>query len=309
MVVSIPCWWRYKSIPSACTSFRNPIGSCKLRRSRSTLQHAAELDGDHYEILTPAADALAGKYPLAATLVLRAMIDFSLTPARSSRYRHAARHLIECTSLASTVQDFGTFEAHDAYIGRLRHEHVVFLEPDFFKEVFLGVVAFSVTRCEIASNDDPSKTLDPFALSMTKARTGWGHGWTRFCTNLLGDLRPAAMGARLPTPVVAEARPMPPDDRVRLDDDDSIKQRCLPATKPDEEPAVDGGEPGLGGRSAPQDVELMPKEDDLSLQARSRPERRGQNVRQQAEERDHLGSAYPNYTPRTVWIGFSVGTP
>jgi hypothetical protein len=51
------------------------------------------------------------------------MIDFSLTKARSSRYGHAARHLIECTSLASTVQDFGTFEAHDAYIGRLHREH------------------------------------------------------------------------------------------------------------------------------------------------------------------------------------------
>jgi DNA-directed RNA polymerase specialized sigma24 family protein len=34
------------------------------------------LDGDHYEILTPAADALIGEYPLAATMVLRAMIDF-----------------------------------------------------------------------------------------------------------------------------------------------------------------------------------------------------------------------------------------
>jgi hypothetical protein len=93
------------------------------RAARMVVERAAELDGDHYEILTPAADALAGKYPLAATLVLRAMIDFSLTKARSSRYGHAARHLIECTSLASTVQDFGTFEAHDAYLGRLHREH------------------------------------------------------------------------------------------------------------------------------------------------------------------------------------------
>jgi hypothetical protein len=35
------------------------------------------LDEDHYETLTPAADALAGKHPLAAMLVLRAMVDFS----------------------------------------------------------------------------------------------------------------------------------------------------------------------------------------------------------------------------------------
>jgi hypothetical protein len=34
------------------------------------IQRAAELDGDCYEGLAPAADALAGKHPLAATLVL-----------------------------------------------------------------------------------------------------------------------------------------------------------------------------------------------------------------------------------------------
>jgi hypothetical protein len=87
------------------------------------IQRAQELDGDHYEILTPAVDALAAKYPLAATLALRAMIDFSLAQGRSSRYGHAARHLLECASLASTMQDFGTFETHDAYVSRLRGEH------------------------------------------------------------------------------------------------------------------------------------------------------------------------------------------
>jgi hypothetical protein len=93
------------------------------RAARIVLQRAQELDGDHYEILTPVADALAGKYPLAATLALRAMIDFSLAQGRSSRYGHAARHLVECASLASTIQDFGTFETHDAYVSRLRGEH------------------------------------------------------------------------------------------------------------------------------------------------------------------------------------------
>jgi len=93
------------------------------RAENLVIQRAAELDGDHYEILTPAADALAGKHPLAATLVLRAMIDFSLTQSRSSRYRHAARHLMECASLASSIPNFGAFEAHEAYAARLRDEH------------------------------------------------------------------------------------------------------------------------------------------------------------------------------------------
>ena len=93
------------------------------RAARLVIDHADDLDGDHYGILTPAADALAARHPLAATLVLRAMIDFCLERARSSRYRHAARHLLECSSLASAVTDFGPFETHDIYEARLRQEH------------------------------------------------------------------------------------------------------------------------------------------------------------------------------------------
>jgi hypothetical protein len=93
------------------------------RAARLVIRRAGELDGDHYEILSHAADALAGKHPLAATLVLRAMIDFSLTKARSSRYRHAARHLMECASLVAAIPDFGAFETHEAYAARLKAEH------------------------------------------------------------------------------------------------------------------------------------------------------------------------------------------
>jgi hypothetical protein len=93
------------------------------RAARLVTGRAAELDGDHYEILAPAADALAAKHPLAATLVLRAMITFTLTKARSSRYRHAARHFMECESFASAIKEFGTFETHAAYAVRLKAEH------------------------------------------------------------------------------------------------------------------------------------------------------------------------------------------
>ncbi|HYD08239.1 MAG TPA: hypothetical protein VEC60_21070 [Reyranella sp.] len=93
------------------------------RAARLVNLRAAELNGDRYEVLSPAADALAGKYPLAATLLLRAMIDFTLTKARSSRYRHAARHFMECASLVSSIADFGTFETHEAYAARLQAKH------------------------------------------------------------------------------------------------------------------------------------------------------------------------------------------
>jgi hypothetical protein len=93
------------------------------RAARLVTRRAAELDGNYYEILGPAADALAAKHPLAATLALRAMIAFTLTKARSSRYRHAARHFMECESLAAAIKDFGAFETHAAYAARLKAEH------------------------------------------------------------------------------------------------------------------------------------------------------------------------------------------
>ena len=61
--------------------------------------------------------------PLAATLALRAMIAFTLTKARSSRYRHAARHFMECESLAAAIKVFGAFETHTAYAARLKGQH------------------------------------------------------------------------------------------------------------------------------------------------------------------------------------------
>ena len=87
------------------------------------ISRAAELDGDPYEILSPAADALAGKYPLASTLMLRAMIDFTLTTGRSSRNWHGARHFLECASLASAIPSFGEVETHEAYAPRLKSKH------------------------------------------------------------------------------------------------------------------------------------------------------------------------------------------
>ena len=87
------------------------------------LGRAKGLNGDHYEVLSPAADALAGKHPLAATLLLRSMIDFALKQNRVKRYRHAARHLAECASLARAIGDFGGFEPHERYIARLKSEH------------------------------------------------------------------------------------------------------------------------------------------------------------------------------------------
>ncbi|PDT36865.1 hypothetical protein CO671_10680 [Rhizobium sp. M10] len=83
----------------------------------------AELDGNLYELMTPAAEMLQEKHPLAATIVLRSMIGFALDYGRSSRYRHAARHLAECASLAPHIDDFGKTQPHDAYVNELNRQH------------------------------------------------------------------------------------------------------------------------------------------------------------------------------------------
>lgn len=81
------------------------------------------LDGGRYEIWNDVADALSEKYPLAATMVLRAMIDFTLEKTRASRYRYAANHLLECESLAKRITSFDPLETHEEYVQRLRREN------------------------------------------------------------------------------------------------------------------------------------------------------------------------------------------
>jgi hypothetical protein len=87
------------------------------------LTRADELNGDFYEILAPAAAALEAKHPLAATVLRRALIDFALEQNRTKRYQHAVHHLEECENLAGQIEDFGRFEAHEAYVKRLKAQH------------------------------------------------------------------------------------------------------------------------------------------------------------------------------------------
>ena len=92
------------------------------RAAELLLKRHTEIDGNFYEYLTPAADALAERHPLAATLVLRAMIDFALIKARSKRYRHVAAHFATCAELAPRIEDFGIFETHDTYVATLKDQ-------------------------------------------------------------------------------------------------------------------------------------------------------------------------------------------
>lgn len=93
------------------------------RASELVLGRARALNGDLYELLSPAADALESRYPLAATLLRRAMISFTLGASRASRYKHAARHLRDCRDAASRVENFGSVPDHPVYERTLRTAH------------------------------------------------------------------------------------------------------------------------------------------------------------------------------------------
>jgi hypothetical protein len=111
----------FRSFPAALDFLRG--WPDQARAAQLVLTRATEIDGNLYYLLEPTAQLIEGKHPLAATLLRRAMIEDTLNGAKSSRYKHAARHLLECSSLASSIRDFGTFETHETFASRLRAKH------------------------------------------------------------------------------------------------------------------------------------------------------------------------------------------
>ncbi|MGA9254147.1 MAG: DUF6880 family protein, partial [Roseobacter sp.] len=97
-----------------------PDLSCAARLIEN---RSEELDGDLYHILTPAAEALRERYPLAAVLLWRAMIDYSLNEGRATRYGHAADHLMDCAAVDDEISDYGSFASHLSYLDALHAQH------------------------------------------------------------------------------------------------------------------------------------------------------------------------------------------
>jgi hypothetical protein len=83
----------------------------------------AELNGNAYYTLTPAANALEADHPLAATLARRAMILDTLENSRSKRYGYAATHLAECGISDGQISDYRPHPAHSTFIEKLRKLH------------------------------------------------------------------------------------------------------------------------------------------------------------------------------------------
>ena len=93
------------------------------RAARLVLTAPQPLNGDLYMLLAPLAELLEQPHPLAATICLRAMIDFSLKVGRVKRYPHATRHLDTCHRLARQIESWGDLSDHPSYVAQLRRDH------------------------------------------------------------------------------------------------------------------------------------------------------------------------------------------
>ncbi|WP_297511284.1 DUF6880 family protein [uncultured Caulobacter sp.] len=91
--------------------------------SRLVLERAGEISGADDTLIAEAARRLEGSYPLAATLLLRASIQYVLTYGVATRYADAARQLLEAESLAAMIGDFGEYPDHAAFVADLRAMH------------------------------------------------------------------------------------------------------------------------------------------------------------------------------------------
>jgi hypothetical protein len=90
------------------------------RAARHVIRHSQTWDGEAFAVYAPAAERLSGSHPLAATILLRAMVVFALSSGRSKRYRYAAEHLQTCERLAADIDDWQGLESHASFSGRLR---------------------------------------------------------------------------------------------------------------------------------------------------------------------------------------------
>src|SRR5258708_18692518 len=81
-------------------------------------------------------------------------------------------------------------------------------------------------------------------------------------------LRPTAPSARLPAPIQAEPRPMPPDDGLWLDNRQRVQHRRKQAIEPDEEQSVRRRQPRPRAYALTQHTQLMPQQHDLGFQPR-----------------------------------------
>lgn len=91
--------------------------------NRLVRAHHGEMDERDYGRLRPAAEALAERYPAAATLLHRILAEDVLRRASSRQYGYAVRDVQACGGLVSLLPEEPGLESHEAFLARLRREY------------------------------------------------------------------------------------------------------------------------------------------------------------------------------------------
>jgi hypothetical protein len=87
------------------------------------IAHEQEWDGGAFAIYGPAAERLSGNHPLAAVVLLRAMVCFALGMGRATRYRYAVDDLRTCEQLAARIDDWQGIQEQHHFVETLRERH------------------------------------------------------------------------------------------------------------------------------------------------------------------------------------------
>lgn len=90
------------------------------RAARLAGARAKEVDGEDRDRVASAADRLALRYPLEASLLYRRMVEAILISALTVYYGEGAAYVWEAERLDTRISDFAEVEPHDLWISRLR---------------------------------------------------------------------------------------------------------------------------------------------------------------------------------------------
>ena len=83
------------------------------------IKRPTEMDGNNAEALTFSADRLSSRYPLAALLLHRKIVEASLISSREQAHTAAAMPYLEAESLARHIDDFGVWHSHETWHKKL----------------------------------------------------------------------------------------------------------------------------------------------------------------------------------------------
>lgn len=91
-----------------------------LERAASlVIERFTLITSDDDDLLLLGATKLAPRYPLAAIVLLRKLINAILMQSRSRDYARAAEYLSDAEHLSAHIDDFADFEPHKAYVAKL----------------------------------------------------------------------------------------------------------------------------------------------------------------------------------------------